>query len=91
MPRMSPKGSTMCGQNAQCVRYETSSISSPLEGEWSQSSLCGVRFGFASGSSGSRSPSSPMVEGLPARKASNASILSRLEDEEVDDQISLPG
>ena len=32
-----------------------------------------------------------MVERLPARKASNTSILSRLEDKEVDDQIALPG
>ena len=31
-----------------------------------------------------------MVEGLPARKASNSSILTRLKDQEVDDQISLP-
>lgn len=32
-----------------------------------------------------------MGDGLPARKASNTSILSRFEDKEEDDQISLPG
>ena len=32
-----------------------------------------------------------MGDRVPARKASNTSILSRLEDKEVDGQISLPG
>ena len=51
----------------------------------------GFDSGFGSGRGGSRSPRSPMGDGLPARKASNTSILSRFEDKEEDDQISLPG
>ena len=69
-----------------------SSISTALEGERSQSSLCGAQFGFCIWSQWFQISEISMVERLsPQGELRCLPFLNRLVDEDVDDRSSLPG